>query len=136
MKIMSQSNWMVLTIKPTIKTTTLLNCRRRVRSTKTKRYTHTKQKTSTYQQDPVELDEQPYWLQSHQSPYTKSLYHEHMLDGLHCQHTYYHQSITCPDFGHLQRNPMQDVGMIERGRPSSSDQLPPSMQQTMYSISF
>ena len=62
MKIMSQSNWMVLAIKPTIKTTTLLNCRRRVRSTKTKRYTHTKQKTSTYQQDPVELDEQPYWL--------------------------------------------------------------------------
>ena len=44
--------------KPTIKTTTILNCQRRVSSTKTKPQIDSRNKsTSNYQQNTVKLDE-------------------------------------------------------------------------------
>ena len=60
----------------------------------------------------------------------KSTFHEQMCDGKHCQHTIIsHKPVQ--NFGHSQWNLMQDVSTIEPGRPSSSDQVPPSMWQTM-----
>ena len=61
---------------------------------------------------------------------SKSTLHEQMCDGKHCQHTIIsHKPVQ--NFGHSQWNLVQDVSTIEPGRPSSSDQVPPSMWQTM-----